>query len=422
MKAQDITTEQTEASKPISLAGVWRSALDPWRKAALAALPTFLLTRLLLLVLTYFGGILFNAQGASSFAFTANSILYNWYHWDAIRTLAIATRGYVDPSYTAIFPLYPVIIHTFSAPLHIDILLAAMLISNLAFFAALMVLYLLVEAEFDAGTARRALLYLAVFPTALFFFMAYNSALLLLFTLLCLYFLRRGSWWLAGLAGALATLTDLFGCILFVVFLCEFFRQQGPELRKQENLAEKRERILKLLPLVAALFIPLGLIIYSLALQKPFHNPLVFLHPQEANNNVSLGGLFTALHILTSGSWLTYAAAHALFELLILSGMLLLLFMGWKGRERLAAGQWPWLVFGTLAILYAILLPNQPGLPANQFDPLPSVQYVALLFIPGLLVLARLGRYPWLHQTYLLFATPMLAFLVFQLFKILWAM
>ncbi|GER87496.1 hypothetical protein KDW_16580 [Dictyobacter vulcani] len=422
MQAHEITTEIEEPTEAKSLPALWWSALQPWRKAAFAVLPTFLATRFLLLVLTYFGAILFNSQGASSFAFTANSILYNWYHWDAPRNLTIATQGYTDPSYTALFPLYPAIVHLFSAPLHMDILLAAMIISNVAFFAALMVLYLLAEGEFDAGTARRAVLYLAVFPTALFFFTAYNTSLFLFFTLLCIYLLRRGSWWLAGLIGALAALTDLPGSVLFIIFLCEFWRQQGPTFRQQWQEKGIGGRIAQVLPLVAALFIPLGLLVYSLALNKPFHDPLIFLHPQPTSNNSVAGGVIAAVHILSSGSWYTYAATHAIFELLILAGMLILLFMGWKGRERLAAGQWPLLVFGVLVILYAILLPNQPGLTASPYDPLPSVQYAALLFIPGLLVFARLGRYPWLHQTYLLFATPFLALLVFQLFKVLWAM
>ncbi|GCE18361.1 hypothetical protein [Dictyobacter kobayashii] len=422
MQAQETTKDTTATAEAEGQQHRWRTALIPWRQAALAALPAFLLTRLLLLVLTYFGGILFNAQGPSSFAFTPQSILYNWYHWDATRNLTIATQGYTDPSYTALFPLYPTIVHALSSLLHMDILLAGMIISNLAFFGALMVCYLLVEPEFDASMAKRCMLYLAIFPTALFFFAAYNTALLLFFTLLCLYLLRQRSWWLAGCIGALAALTDLMGIFLFIVFVCEFFRQQGPQI-KQVQTGGRGAQIRSLLPLIAALFIPIGLLIYSYALKKPFHDALIFLHPQQGNPSPGfLGGLFTALHTLSGGSPFSFATAHALFELLILLGIVILLVMSFIGREQLPKGQWPLQIFGILVIIYALLVPNQPGLPFSQFDPLPSIQYAALLCIPAFLVLARLGRYPWVHQTYLLFATPLLALLVFQMFKVLWAM
>ncbi|GHO86776.1 hypothetical protein [Dictyobacter formicarum] len=421
MQAQETTNDTTTSVAPEGLQHTWRTALILWRKAALAALPAFLVTRLLLLVLTYFGGILFNIQGPSSFAFTPRNILYSWYHWDATRNLAIATQGYTDASYTALFPLYPTIVHALSALLHMDILLASMIISNLAFFGALTVLYLLVEPEFDASMARRCMLYLAIFPTALFFFAAYNSALLLFFTLLCLYLLRQRSWWLAGCIGGLAALTDLLGICLFIIFLCEFFRQQLPQLRQSEQ--GRGARLRSLLPLSAALLIPIGLLIYSYALKKPFHDALIFLHPQaDAPKPGFTGGLSTAIRALFSGSLYTFAAAHSLFELLLLLGMVALLVMSFVGRERLARGLWPLQVFGILVIIYALLVPNQPGLPFNQYDPLPAIQYTALLCVPGFLVLARLGRYPWVHQAYLLFATPLLAFLVFQMFKVLWAM
>ncbi|GLV57797.1 hypothetical protein KDH_46320 [Dictyobacter sp. S3.2.2.5] len=420
MQAQE-TTDTTTSVDPEDLQHTWRASLVSWRKAALAALPVFLVTRLLLLVLTYFGGILFNAQGPSSFAFSVQNILYNWYHWDATRNLTIATQGYVDPSYTAFFPLYPTIVHVVSAPLHMDILLAGMIISNLAFFGALTVLYLLIEPEFDASMARRCMLYLAIFPTALFFFTAYNSALFLFLTLLCLYLLRRRSWWLAGCIGGLAALTDLLGICLFIVFLCEFFRQQLPQLRQAEQ--DRNAKLRALLPLIAALLIPVGLIVYGYALKKPFHDGLIFLHPRPGAPRIGfLAGPATAIRTLFSGSPYTYAATHALFELLLLLGMIALLIMGFVGREKLARSFWPLQVFGILVIVYALLVPNQPGQPFNQYDPLPAIQYTALLCIPGFLILARLGRYPWVHQAYLLFATPLMAFLAFQMFKVLWAM
>jgi hypothetical protein len=423
MQTQETTSTSAESDADSNnVKQAWLTALAPWRKATLVALPTFLVTRLLMIILTYFGGVLFNVQSNSTFPLTFQSILYYWYQWDAPRNLTIASQGYTNPTYTTLFPLYPAIVHLVSAPLHLDTLLAGMIISNLALLGAMMVIYRLVENEFDAGTAKRCMLYIAVFPTALFFFTAYNTALLLFLTITTIYLLRQGSWWLAGCFGGLAALTDLTGSLLFIIFLCEFVRQQGSIMRQAWPASEKRTKIILASPLLASILIPIGLLIYAAALSKPFHDPFIFLHPSPDSQPGIFSGLITAFHTISSGSLNTFAATHSLFELLLLLGMVALLLAGFKGRERLAPTQWPLLVFGILIVIYALLFPNQLGLAFNQYDPLPSMQYAALLFIPGFIILARMGRYPWVHQTYLLFATPLLAFLVFQMFKMLWAM
>src|SRR5690349_9507243 len=48
-------TAQSVATQPHT----WRTTLQPWWKATLAILPTYLLTRFVLLLLSYFGGVLF---------------------------------------------------------------------------------------------------------------------------------------------------------------------------------------------------------------------------------------------------------------------------------------------------------------------------------------------------------------------------
>ena len=158
--------------------------------------------------------------------------------------------------------------------IHTDVFLSGMLISNLAFLGTLIVLYHFVEVEFDRNIAWRAAFYLAIFPTALFFFAAYNESLFLFFMLLSFYAMRHRSWWLAGLFGGLATLTRSLGLALFVIFLYEFIRQVFPliraALREQGHL-----QALKLLSgLLAALLIPLALAIYAFYLDERLHGAM----------------------------------------------------------------------------------------------------------------------------------------------------
>src|SRR5947209_6623102 len=161
----------------------WRAKLKPWGQAVVAVLPAFLLTRFIFLGLTYFGSVLFTVRNYSYQVIPLSSALRSWYHWDVISFENIATRGYAYFNNAAFFPLYPLLEREVSALMHIhtSVFLGGMLITNLAFLGTLIVLYRFVEVEFDRPTARRATLYLAVFPTALCFFAAYNEALFLFF-------------------------------------------------------------------------------------------------------------------------------------------------------------------------------------------------------------------------------------------------
>src|SRR5579859_5891586 len=69
----------------------WKGILTPWSKAALAVLPAFLITRLIFLLLTYFGGVLFTIPNYATTTMSARDLLYSWYRWDVIRFITIAT-------------------------------------------------------------------------------------------------------------------------------------------------------------------------------------------------------------------------------------------------------------------------------------------------------------------------------------------
>jgi hypothetical protein len=138
-----------------------------------------------------------------------------WERFDALWFLRVGTLGYVDgDGSAAFFPLYPLLIRILSPLLGGHPLAAALLISHAAFLGALVVFYLLTESEYDEATARRAVLYLAVFPTVFFFLAPYSESLFLLLAVSSLAAARRGRWALAGIAGALASATRSVGILL----------------------------------------------------------------------------------------------------------------------------------------------------------------------------------------------------------------
>jgi hypothetical protein len=138
-----------------------------------------------------------------------------WERFDALWFLRIATHGYRDGDGSAAFsPLYPISTRAVSFLVGHHPLAASLIVSNLSFLGALLVLYALTARELDESTARRAVLYTAVFPTALFFFAPYSESLFLLLSVLALWWARGRRWELAGVAGALAALTRNVGILL----------------------------------------------------------------------------------------------------------------------------------------------------------------------------------------------------------------
>ncbi|HEY7420342.1 MAG TPA: mannosyltransferase family protein, partial [Ktedonobacteraceae bacterium] len=272
--AEATTKEKITTPTTASRAEVWRALLRPWWLATLAVLPVFLITRLIFLLLTYFGGVLFFLPNYSTNHLSLLDVIYTWYRWDAIRFISIATKGYTSLEYAAFFPLFPTMERVLSRGLHIDVLVAGMIISNLAFLGTLIVLYRLTDVEFDRETAKRTVLYLSIFPTALFFFAAYNESLFLFFALASFYALRRGSWWLAGLFGFLATLTRSIGLFLIIIFFYEYIRQRYSILLQARQGKTYSYLLRQLFDLVAIVLIPLALAVYAYGLRQHFGDPL----------------------------------------------------------------------------------------------------------------------------------------------------
>ncbi|WP_327008624.1 hypothetical protein OHA72_16060 [Dactylosporangium sp. NBC_01737] len=105
--------------------------------------------------------------------------------------------------------------------------IAALLVANLAMLAALILLYRLTDLEFDRATAGRTTFYLIAFPTGFYLTAAYNEGLFIALLVACVYCLRRGHWWWAGSAGALAAATRSAGILLLLAFAYEYIRTHG---------------------------------------------------------------------------------------------------------------------------------------------------------------------------------------------------
>jgi mannosyltransferase PIG-V len=143
---------------------------------------------------------------------------------DAVWYLRLADDGWSgDDASAAFFPLYPLTVRAVAWVLPGDTLLAALLVSNLAFLGALLALFALTTEAFGDRIARRAIVVAAIFPTAFFFLAPYTESLFLLLSILTFRAARHDRWGHVAIWGALAALTRSVGLVLIPALLVEAF-------------------------------------------------------------------------------------------------------------------------------------------------------------------------------------------------------
>lgn len=166
------------------------------------------------------------------------SIVQPLRNWDGFWYGLIAEQGYgYHPATSAFWPLYPWAMSFLSHLLAISVESAGLLISNAAFFVALVVLRDLVRAEAGDAVARRTLWLLAFFPTAFYFSAVYTESLFLLFSVLCFWWARGERWARAGLVGILAALTRNAGGLLALPLLMMVILRHGVYPRRWPRAA-----------------------------------------------------------------------------------------------------------------------------------------------------------------------------------------
>lgn len=209
-----------------------------------------------------------------------NALIAPAVRWDSKWYLEIAGDGYAQVRQRAFFPLYPLLIRALS-PIVGSPIAAGILISFVAFFAALVMLHRLTERELGCDAARRTVFVLAFFPFALFFSAVYTEALFLALELGALWSARRGRWWLAGLLGAGGAATRNSGLLLAPVLLFLYLYGPRDDTPARATVGRLRPRY-RLRPDVIWLgLIPLGLVAYLSWLGFRYGGPLVPFRAQE---------------------------------------------------------------------------------------------------------------------------------------------
>jgi Mannosyltransferase (PIG-V) len=136
-----------------------------------------------------------------------------WARWDSNFFVGIAQDGY-DNASAAFHPLYPALVAGLGRVFFGHYVLAGLVISLVAALGCFVLFHRLAVERLGAAGARRSVLYLAIFPMALFLQAVYSESLFLLLVLAAFAVAERQRFALAGLAAGLAILTRAAGLAL----------------------------------------------------------------------------------------------------------------------------------------------------------------------------------------------------------------
>jgi hypothetical protein len=304
-------------------------------------------------------------------AVETNPWLEPWQRWDTPQYQAIAERGYMAFD-TALFtpPLYPLLVYLVSRLMDGSTLLAGMVVSGIACLLCMFALHRLACMEFgDERLARRAVLYLAVFPTAFFLFAVYTESLFLLGVMMALLSVRLKKWTWAGIWGAVVALTRTPGILILV-----------PLVWASWSAWRSGDRKGWLAPVIALA----GTALFPAYVFFGMH-----LSPAAITAAVGRGGTFAfpGWNMVEAASRILRGqlVAENLIELAFTLFSIALTGFIWKKLPRL---------YGVYAVTMMLLFLTRLGSP----QPLVSMARYAIEIFPAFLVLAAWGRIPGINR------------------------
>ncbi|PKM81680.1 MAG: hypothetical protein CVU89_07960 [Firmicutes bacterium HGW-Firmicutes-14] len=198
--------------------------------------------------------------------------------YDGGQYTRIAEHGYVE-ELTVWFPFYPLLIRLLGL-LTGNFGLAAAVIANISFFAALELLYRLARLDYGERVSFIAAVTIMVIPAGVFFNVAYSESLFLALILGSFYAARTERWWTAGILGGFAALTRNLGILVFPALLMEYYWLN----KKSRGIFALKYGFRKKLPAMAGIYmVPFLFCLYPGYLASRFGDPLAFIHGQSGH-------------------------------------------------------------------------------------------------------------------------------------------
>lgn len=227
----------------------------------------------------------YNSNAGYTEAYELEGFWSYWMRWDTEWYVEVAQEGYDyipnTSSQVGYFPVYPLLMR-WLAPIFGNPIAAGMVISSLSIIGALLLLYRIVLQDTEReAVARRSVLYIMLYPAALFFIAPYTESLFLLLSLAALWAAREKKWLWAAIFGAIASATRVQGFLLIALVGMEWLNAHGWCLKRQSDksyptlLSVIREHWQSALLVT---LIPSGLVAYMAFQWVQFGTPFAFIN------------------------------------------------------------------------------------------------------------------------------------------------
>lgn len=290
--------------------------------------------------------------------------LVHWANMDGGHYLYIARSGY-GLYQQAFFPLYPMLIRVFSF-LPVPLPYVGIIISHTAFFIGILLFYdlsLLVNKKY----ALWSVLFLFAFPTSYYFAAVYSTSLFFLLSVATFWAIEKRRWFLAGVIGACASFTRIYGIFLLAPAVLVFFAIK----------AKRRWR-----DILAIGLIPAGLLTYMTYLYTTTGDALSFIHVLPAYGSQRSGGQIVLLpqvfwryaKILFTVSPSTIEYGIAVLEITVYVFFLYLLIRAFKTNLKAS-----YILYSAIILVVPTLSGTLTSIPRYVLDAFPLFIVLGLL-------------------------------------------
>jgi hypothetical protein len=368
----------------------------------------FVLSRFTIILVSFIGIVLLPQSGQVLPLNCTSPIHFNpcflvWYRWDAMAYADLAYKGYSFTPEVAFFPLWPLLIHfgglLLGGNIPVSYYVAGLLLANICFYFALVLLYCLLSEDFEASIAKKALFYLAFYPYALFFFVGYTESFFLLLSIAFFLLLRRGKtldWWFAGGIGFLAALTHSTGVLLCIPYLIMYIRHFWVSEKR-----EQRRWLQKINALAPIILLPLGIVAYMIYLGYTKGNPFIFQSAETSYFHRHFAWLW-----MTFGYIVKLLLDQPLFAFVNVKNLLDFAFTALP----IVALVWAWKRIPLHYSLYALaVIIFSLSFPLGTLNPLTSQPRYLIVLFPLFVIFALWGKHPRFDQFFVAIGPPLLA-------------
>jgi len=297
------------------------------------------------------------------------TLLEVWQRWDVLHYQSIALNGYDAQNLEPFAPIYPLLMRIGAALTANNTMVSGLLVSSIFCLAAFYAMFRLARMEMGTSEpAQKALLYLALFPTAFFLFAPYSEPVFLCGAILSIKSLRERKWLAAGLWGLLAASSRLPGALLVLPALYEAWMDW------------RKTKLIRTWMAPALILAGTGLFPVYLWVTESIPPWSIFQTQNSAyHRNFCIPGvnLWYAIKNIFNGIYPLVNAADLVFAVLFIAGTV----MVWK---RLST------VYGIYMTAFMLLYLGSSTVPY----PLYSISRFTLVLFPVFLLLPKLIQDP----------------------------